>query len=125
MLLTKNDFKIDQIVACKHAGNKARYDKGYTLGKVKSVGKKYVTVSFSDVGKGIQFTLEDSFERDYLIQKSNTIGDYELFPSEQAYLDYEEKNRKIDEIETKAFPRYGQSNLTIDQVRRIYEIVNE
>jgi hypothetical protein len=125
MLLTKEGFQKGQVVACKHSGNKARYSEDYTLGKVVAVSKKYITVSFNENGtNGFKFILEESFERDYLLQKSNTVGNYELFPSEQAYLEYEEKKNKIAEIES-AFPRFGDSKLTVDQVRRIHDIIKE
>lgn len=126
MLLTKDDFKVGQIVALKHAGNKARYDKGYTLGKVSKCGRKLVTVAIEGFSSySVQFLLEEKFERDYLLQKTNITGDYELFPSEQAYLEYEEKEDKLDKIKPVVAPMYGKSNLTIDQVRRIYNIINE
>lgn len=126
MLLTKDDFTIGQIVAAKHSGNKARYDKGYTLGKVVSAGRKYITVSFNeDNSNGIKFILEESFERDYLLQKTNYSGDYELFPSEQAYLDYEEKQQKLGEIQSAVSTIYNTCTLNIDQVRRIYDIISE
>ncbi|MEM5009282.1 hypothetical protein WKH57_01045 [Niallia taxi] len=68
---------------------------------------------------------DESLERDYLIQKSNIVGDYELFPSEQAYLDYEEKNKKLSEIKLNVGATYIPCKLNIDQVRRIYDIINE
>lgn len=127
MILTKNDFPKGSVVACKHSGNKARYDKGYTLGWVKSAGNKLITIAFDENGKRtVQFMLEANYERDYLLQKTNMTGDYELFPSEQAYLDYEEKNVKLSEIKSRVSPSYGGgSNLNIDQVRRIYDIIKE
>lgn len=125
MLLTKDDFQKGQVVACKHAGNKARRNKGYTLGVVKSSGK-YVTVGFNEEMKNtVKFILEEKFERDYLLQKSNYAGDYELFPSEQAYLEHEEKNDKLISIQNAVSTTFNNCTLTIDQVRRIYEIINE
>ena len=125
MLLTKKDFKVGQQVACKYAGNLARKNKGYGLGTVSKVGTKLVTVVFSEGSKGIQFILEDKDERDYLFQKTNYLADYELFPSEQAYFDYEEKIEKLGKIKTIVNGFYGNCNLTVDQVRRIYEIIKE
>ncbi|MGG0308329.1 hypothetical protein ABEY43_07055 [Priestia megaterium] len=124
MLLTKKDFEIGQEVACKHVGNLSRYNKGYTIGKVTKAGRKLITVAFSEYNS-VQFQLEESFERDYLLQKSNYAGDYELFPSLQAYLDYEEKQSKLGEIQTVVAPMSRNVNLTIDQVRRIHAIVFE
>ena len=126
MILTKSDFPKGSVVACKHSGNKARYDKGYTLGWVKSAVNKLVTIAFNEEGNNTaQFHLDDRIERDYLIQKSNVIGNYELFPSEQAYLDYEEKIAKLFEIKPIISPFSGDSSLSIDQVRRIYDIAKE
>lgn len=126
MLLTKDDFKVGQVVACKHSGNMARREKGYTLGKVVKSGRKLITVSFNEnTDKGIQFKLEESYERDYLLQKTNYSGDYELFPSEQAYFDYEEKHEKLNIIQSKVSTSYKNCDLTVDQVRRIYEVINE
>jgi len=124
MLLTKKDFEIGQEVACKHSGNKARKNEGYTLGTVIKAGRKYITVSFGE-DHSIQFELEESFERDYLLQKSNYSGNYELFPSLQAYLDYEEKQSKLEEIKTVICPMGNNVRLTADQVRRIHDIVFE
>jgi hypothetical protein len=123
MLLSKDDFQKGQAVALKHSGNKARYDKGYTLGEVVSAGNKLITVSING-SKGIKFELEEKYERDYLLQRSNTVGSYELFPSEQAYLDYHEKEKKIIEIKA-AIPSFGECKLSVDQVRRIYDIFKE
>jgi hypothetical protein len=126
LILTKNDFKKGQTVALKYAGNMARYNQGYKLGTVKSAGKKYINVSLGDsFGKGIQFIVEERFERDYLLQKSNTSGDYELFPSEQAYFEFEEKEKKLFDIRSVVAPMYNQSKLSVDQVRRIYNIIKE
>lgn len=126
MLLTKKDFKKGQIVACKYSGNLARHSKGYRLGKVISVGNKYITVAFGQSGiKEVKFILEERFERDYLLQKSNYSGDYELFPSEQAYFDFEEKERKLSEIQSAVSTTYNNCKLSLDQVKRIYEIINE
>ena len=125
MLLTKKDFKVGQQVACRYAGNMARRNSGYRLGTVSKVGTKLVTVVFSEGSKGIQFIIEDKYERDYLLQKTNISGDYELFPSEQAYFDHEEKIEKLSEIQTALGTFYRSCNLTVDQVRRIYEIIKE
>jgi len=123
MLLTKEDFKVGQEVACAHSGNLARYSKGYTLGKVTKSGRKLITVDLGN--RIIQFQLEESFKRDYLLQKSNCAGDYELFSSETAYLEFEEKNKKLSEIKSKIDNTYSSCKLSIDQVRRIYNIINE
>lgn len=122
MILTKEDFKIGQEVACRYAGNLARGNKGYTIGTVTKVGRKLVTVSLGG-NKGVQFEFEDNIERDYLLQKSN-YGDYELFPSVQAYFEHEEKNKKASEIKL-IFSSYSGVKLSVDQVRRIYDIVTE
>lgn len=126
MLLTKNDFLIGQEVACKHAGNKARYNQGVTLGTICKVGRKLITVAFDKEEKHtVKFELEETFERDYLLQKTNMAGDYEMFPSLKAYEEYEEKLKKLGRIQTAVALRYSNSALTIDQVRRIYDIINE
>jgi len=123
MLLTKEDFKIGQEVACAHAGNLVRHSKGYTLGKVTKCGRKLVTVQLTN--RTVQFMLEEKFERDYLLQKSNTSGDFELFPSEKAYFEFEEKNEKLSEIKLSIGASFSPCKLNIDQVRRIYDIINE
>lgn len=127
MILTKNDFKVGQEVAGKYAGNMERWNKGgYKLGTVSKVGNKLVTVKFSEDGKGVQFLFDDKYERDYLLQKSNYTGDYELFPSEQAYLDYNEKEDKLGDIRASVdIMRGGGRRLTVNQVRRIYDIISE
>jgi len=125
MLLTKEDFKVGQEVACKHVGNKARYGAGVvTYGEVTRSGKKLVTVQLSN-DNSIQFEFEESFERDYLLQKTNMSGNYELFPSKQDYLDYEEKQEKLSKIHNAVSVVCKVCKLNIDQVRRIYDIVNE
>lgn len=125
ILLTKEDFKKGQEVALKHVNNKARWSKGYTIGKVKSVGKKYVTVIIGISERGTRFELDDSFERDYLIQNCDIAGDYDLFPSVQAMHDYEEKDMKLSEIANATSPYGNRCTLSIEQVRRIHDIVNE
>ena len=124
MLLTKEDFKIGQKIACKHVGNKARRNKGVTYGEVVKSGKKLVTVQLSE-GVTVQFELDESFERDYLLQRTNQSGNYELFPSEKAYLDHEEKEEKLSEIQTATSAMYNSCKLNVDQVRRIYDIISE
>lgn len=119
-MLTKADFKKDQVVACKHTGNLARRTKGYTLGKVRSVGK-FVTVDFGN--EMTRFKFENS-SREFLLENKD-YGDFILFPSEQAYLEYEEKYKKLSEIGSAVALVFGGSNLSIDQVRRIYDIIHE
>jgi len=123
MLLTRQDFKLGQEVACMHSGNLARRNKGYTLGKVTKCGRKLVTVQLTN--QTVQFMLEEKFERDYLLQKSNTSGDYELFPSEKDYFEFEEKNEKLSQIKLSVGDIFSPCKLSIDQVRRIYDIINE
>lgn len=126
MILTKEDFKVGNIVVCKHVGNRARYSKGCTFGKVYKVGRKLITIAFDDLGKStVQFKLDEGFERDYLLQKTNYSGDFELFPSEKAYLDHEEKQEKLEKIQSAVSTIYNRCTLTIDQVRRIYDIISE
>lgn len=123
MSLTKDDFKVGQEVACKYSGNMARRRDGYTAGTVTKAGHKLITVKISD-DESVQFKLEPEYERGYLLQKSNYAGDYELFPSVQAYLDFEEKDEKASKIGL-VFSSYGNVKLSVDQVRRIYDIVTE
>ena len=123
MNLTKDDFKVGQEVACKYSGNMARRRNGYAVGSVTKAGHKLITVKIDD-NESVQFRLEPDDNREYLLQKSNYVGDYELFPSVQAYLDYEEKDKKAGEIRS-ILGSYGDVKLSIDQVRRIYDIVTE
>lgn len=127
MLLTKDNFEIGQVVACKHVGNKARYQEGMTLGTVITLSKKYVTVSSSDGNsKGIKFIIEDNFEREYLLQKSDISGNYILFTSEIEYLEYEEKVILMKQISEDLNQYSGKVHtLTIDQVRKISSIIKE
>lgn len=123
MPLTKDDFKKGQIVACVYAGNAARYSKGYTLGEVRTIGK-YVTVTIGT--RNVRFTLDKKNHRDYLIEWTTVGGeDYHLFPSEQAYFDYTEKKKLLIEIERVVSPYLSESQLTLDQVRKIYDITHE
>ena len=70
MLLTKDDFKIGQEVACKHVGNLARRNSGMTLGTVVKVGRKFITVSFNSEGRNpVKFTLEEVIRKRLSITK--------------------------------------------------------
>ncbi len=110
-------FEINQEVACKYANNMARYKDGYTKGKIVKIGRKYLTVQLEN-GNTIQFILPKNSDSDYLHQKSDYAGDYEMFPSVQDYLDYEEKRNLISDIRS-AMGTIFEPKLSLDQLRRI------
>ncbi|QST02505.1 hypothetical protein IMZ31_23940 (plasmid) [Pontibacillus sp. ALD_SL1] len=128
MGVTKEDFRKGQEVALKHINNEARYREGMTKGIVKTIGRKYVTVEICPLSsrKKVLFKLSDHQDRVFLSQKTDFSPDYLLFPSEQAYQDYEEKEKLLGEIR-EVIQTYGGQDvpLTLDQLRRTKAILDE
>lgn len=128
MRLTKSDFKKGQEVACQITGFNVPPDtKDYHIGVVKSVGK-YVTVKVGGEDPRLfRFQLEDRMmDCDYLPQKMiNGEESFRLFFSEQALFDFKEKHEKLPEIKRAVYPDFGDSDLSIEQVRRIHKIIFE
>ncbi|PYY28307.1 beta barrel domain-containing protein [Paenibacillus illinoisensis] len=114
-------MKSGDIVFLKAVGNNARYRNDtyveeYVVG---SIGRKYFDV-YKDGNKSrtIKFRLSG------LRQHTDYSPDWKLYFSMQEILDEEESERlsgKLREI----FNSYGKINLTLDQLRRISQIVNE
>lgn len=124
MILTKQDFKIGQEVACRYSGNMARYNEGYKKGVVSKIGRKYITVKIGTFSE-LQFIIDEKRENDYLYQKTNYSGDYELFPSVKACKEYEEKQKLLREF-TSLFDCMStrKNSLSLQTLRSIKELLN-
>jgi hypothetical protein len=90
-------------------------------GDVIKVGRKYITVKFDEC-KEYQFSIEDDYKNTYTAGGS----DYQLYLTKQDIFDEIEAENINSEIQT-AFGSYGRNNgtFTLDQLRRIKDIINE
>lgn len=113
-------MKTGDKVFLKAVGNKARnrketYVEEYVVGKI---GKKYFEVNNASNGNhSIKFRL------DGLRQHTDYEPDWALYFSMQEILDEEESERLNRKIREKF--SYGKIDLTLDQLRRISQIINE
>ncbi|WP_063563009.1 hypothetical protein [Paenibacillus sp. O199] len=114
-------MKIGDAVFLKAVGNNARYRKEthiveYKVGKV---GRKYLEVHPEGyVNNSVKFNMETKR------QHTNFQPDWELYFSMQEILDEEEFTRLNRNIKKK-FDTYSKVDLTLDQLRRISQIINE
>jgi hypothetical protein len=84
--------------------------------EVIKIGRKYFEVGIGT--RGIKFHIENN------TQVTDYAADWELYFSKQEILDEEEFRKLSWEIKSK-FETYGKVNLTLDQLRRIKEIISE
>ncbi|MGD6876855.1 hypothetical protein [Bacillus infantis] len=113
----ENTFEAGQTVYGKPGVNTARYNKAIQVGKIEKVGRKYLEVSFGGYNK-YKYYKED------LKQVTEYATDYYLYLSKQDILDEEESELLVNDFR-KMFGGYGKVDLTLDQLRRIKEIVSE
>jgi hypothetical protein len=111
--------QVGESVFLKAIGNNARRGRERVEEwKIKKIGRKYFDVwiegrEFST----IQFHIEDHKQKmDY--------PDWELYWSMQDIEDEKEKNQILVKLST-MFGSYGKPKLTLDQLRRIQEIISE
>jgi hypothetical protein len=114
-------MKSGDIVFLKAVGNNARnrndtYVEEYVVG---SIGRKYF-----DVHKDGNKSWTIKFRLDGLRQHTDYSPDWKLYFSMQEILDEEEFKKLSGKLRVK-FGQYGKIDLTLDQLRRISQIVNE
>lgn len=118
----KNKLSVGQKVYLKPINNAARYgDKELKEQVIKKIGKKYFFVG-SEESNNERFWTKFSIEE--LREVSNYSPDWELYFSKQEILDEQESDKLTSKIRNK-FGSYGRLDLTLDQLRRIEEIISE
>lgn len=124
------DFKVGQTVYVELTGNASR---GKTIEEcieewgITSVGRKYITAGKRSEKWGIlgeiTFEWRDTYKR--FVQKTKCCVNYVLYATRQEIEDKHERNRLYDEI-SEAFRGYGTSrDLTLEQLRKIKEILKQ
>jgi hypothetical protein len=113
-------MQVGDKVFLKAVGNNARHRKEVYIqeNEISKVGRKYI-----EVGKGarpLKFNIEDLSEK----TSNDTIADWELYFSKQEILDEEEFEKLHWKIKMK-FDTFAKAKLTLDQLRRINEIIEE
>jgi hypothetical protein len=118
----KDKLSIGLKVYLKPVNNAARYgDKELRELIIKKIGKKYFFVGGENQNNERFWT---KFDIEELREVSNYSPDWELYFSKQEILDEQESNDISRDIRLK-FGGYGKLDLTLDQLRRIKEIINE
>lgn len=110
------NFKKGQVVYLK-SEDISNLNKIYE-GVIDSVGRKFLTVSV----KGIQF----KFYKDTLGQVTNYAQDYSLYISKEKLLNEIESKEILNDLRLKlGLSSYSESELSLEQLRRIKSIINE
>lgn len=107
-------------VLLKAVGNNARGRKEVLIkeGVIRKIGRKFFEVWRDDNERYVEkFYIENNKH------VSNTTPDWQLYFSEQDMVDEEEFFNLQDKIR-KFFNNYGKVNLTLDQLRKISEIID-
>ena len=97
--------------------NEENFDLWVQKVEVAKVGRKYVTI-----GNGIWERKFDS-ERDYKEYVTCGGADYQLYSSKQEIFEEIEHGDKLRLIRDR-IGQYGRCDLSLDQVRQIYDIIN-
>jgi hypothetical protein len=113
-------MQIGQTVYLRPTGNTLR-SRGSEIEEqiIKTVGRKYITT-----WDGYNEYTERQFHIDTLREKTEYCVNWVLFFSKQDILDEDETNALHGEIR-QAFNGYGKSIFSLDQLRRIAEIIRE
>ncbi|WP_339193965.1 hypothetical protein MKY95_19370 [Paenibacillus sp. FSL P4-0176] len=114
-------MKTGDTVYLKAVGNRARNHKSPEIAEyvIDKIGRKYFDVR-SVKNKNTIITFEIVTKR----QRTNYEPDWKLYFSKQEILDEEETKRITSNLRER-FGRYGTVDLTLDQLRRIEQIINE
>jgi hypothetical protein len=107
-------------VFLKAVGNNARGRKEVLIEEyqIVKIGRKYFEVSKENSSWTIKFHIDGKR------QVTDYTPDWSLYFSKQEILDEQEVSKLTGSIK-KVFDTYGKVNLTLDQLRRINEIINE
>lgn len=119
--MNRNDFKKGQTVYLKYIGDRRYGNYGKIIeATVKSVGCKYITTVHESWNEEHKFEVDNDFREYYKIGGR----DYQLFLSQQC-IDEENEFDMIQDFLRNTFDRYKKVKLSLDQLRRIKEIVDE
>ncbi len=115
-------IKVGSTVYLKPINNAARYGRKDILEKVVlKKGRKYFYVGNTgetETRRMFKFSLEDMRE------VTEYSPDWELYLSKQEIIDKEEKKKLMFDIRS-VFDRWSTADLTLDQLRRVHEIISE
>lgn len=100
-------------------GNKAGYgNKEIREYEIKKIGRKYF-----EVWKDKSEISIIKFHLDNFRQVTNYTPDWRLYFSKQEILDEQEYNQLLEEV-TEVFRHYGKPNLSLEQLRKIKDIIS-
>ncbi|MDY8021204.1 hypothetical protein [Paenibacillus polymyxa] len=113
-------FEVGQKVYLELGVNRSRYEgREYTQGEVTKVGRKYVTVEIGFREYQFDHTNE-------LRQKTDYSQDYYLYETLEALLDERGRKKLAEELTSYFSSTYNlKMKLTLEQMQRIKEIINE
>ncbi len=115
-------IKVGSTVYLKPINNAARYGRKDILEKVVlKKGRKYFYVGNTgetETRRMFKFSLEDMRE------VTEYSPDWELYLSKQEIIDKEEKKKLMSDIRS-VFDRWSTADLTLDQLRRVHEIISK
>ncbi|WP_236583363.1 MULTISPECIES: beta barrel domain-containing protein [Bacillus amyloliquefaciens group] len=115
-------IKVGSTVYLKPINNAARYGRKDILEKVVlKKGRKYFYVGNTgdtETRRMFKFSLED------MTEVTEYSPDWEVYLSKQEIIDKEEKEKLKLEISS-VFNRWSTADLTLDQLRRVHEIISE
>lgn len=121
------DFKKGQTVYVELKGNASRNKKNEELieeWEVISVGNKYVTATSKKYSFPIKF-METNSNYDSLIEKTDYSVDYILYPSKEEVENKFKKEELYNFIKSKFSSSYSKNQYTLEQLRKIKEILGE
>jgi len=118
-------MKVGDKVYLLPSGNATRYIKDSLANhiietEIVSIGRKYVTINY---GGKIKFELDNKHSGGYA-EHTNYCCDYYMYESKQEILDMLELKDLRKKIES-CFSSYSRKEFSLDQLRRIMEIVGE
>ena len=124
------DFKVGQTVYIELTRNASRgktKEECIEEWEITSVGRKYIKARKRSEKRGIfrevTFEWRDAYKR--FVQKTNYCVDYIIYATRQEIEDKHERSRLYNEI-SEVFRGYSASeNLTLEQLRKIKEILRE
>ena len=117
----KFEIHKDMPVFLKPVGNAERRSTDIKRHFVKKIGRKYFeTWNGENDRYTIKFRLDD-FQQ----ETGGYSADYEIYPSEQDIINEREKSSLESFFKHTVFGGFGSTNLTLDQLRRMKEIVDE
>ncbi len=112
----KEKIKVGRKVYLKPVNNAERWgNKEILEAEIVKVGRKYFEL---DIARAKKYYIET------LKQATDYAPDYELYFSRQEILDEREYEQLFSRIESK-FSMWAKKDLTLDQLKRIMEIISE